>query len=228
MKTLYSVSLIALIFMTLALFQSCELPNKNVVASKGVSTNVSMYEMPDFDEIQINCASDVVYVAGSGAPTITVTAKDSTNKNVLIKVVEHKLHIGIKDGSMCDSLHIEIHGTPMLEDIELQGAVFMRVEGALTPRNLDVDCNGASTIEIKEVSCAELNIDCFGASSAKISNIVSDEVDVDCNGASTVKLNGRCQIAKYVANGASTIDVSSFQAVKVEKLDNNGTSSILK
>ena len=228
MKTFYSIGSIVLICMTLTLFHSCELPNKKIRASKGESVNVLMYEIPDFDEIQINCASDVVYVAGRGAPTITVTAKDSTSKNVIIKVVEHKLCIGIKDGTMCDSLHLEIHGTPMLEDIELHGAACMKVEGALTPRNLDIDCNGASTIEINKVSCAELNIDCVGASTAKISNIVSDEVDVDCNGASTVKVNGRCQVAKYVANGASSIDVSSFQAEKVEKLENNGASSILK
>ena len=228
MKTFYSIGSIVLICMTLTLFHSCELPNKKIRASKGESVNVLMYEIPDFDEIQINCASDVVYVAGSGAPTIIVTAKDSTSRNVIIKVVEHKLCIGIRDGTMCDSLHLEIHGAPLLEDIELQGAACMKVEGALTPRNLDIDCNGASTIEINKVSCAELNIDCFGASFVNISNIICDDIDVDCNGAATVKLNGRSQVAKYEANGASSIDASAFDAVKIEKMENNGASSILK
>ncbi len=228
MKTFYSLGSIVLFLISLTLLQSCELPNKKNRAIKGESVNELMYELPDFDEILIDCASDVVYVAGSGAPTITVTSQDSTSKNVLVKVVNHKLHISIKDGIMCDSLHLEIHGTPMLEDIELQGATYMKVDGALTPRNLDVDCNGASTIEINEVSCTELNIDCLGASFVKISNIICDEADVYCNGASSVKLNGRCQIAKYEANGASLIDVSSFDAVKVEKLENNVSSSIVK
>ena len=228
MKTFYRLGSIVLILMCLTLLHSCGLSNKKIRASEGESANVLMYEVPDFDEILINCASDVVYVAGSGASIITITAKDSTSKNVSIKVVEHKLHIGIKDGAMCDSLHVEIHGTPMLEDVELLGATKMKVVGALIPRNLDVDCNGASTIEINEVSCTELNIDCLGASFANISNIICEEVDVDCNGASKVKLNGRCQVAKYEANGASSIDVSSFESVNVEKLVNNESSSIVK
>lgn len=227
MKTMIKISYIAFLLIGFTMLQSCDLSHKKEIISQCATTNTNIIKVPDFNEININGAAEVIYITGGGAPMVTVTASDSICDNIIVHVENRKLFLGVKDDIAYDTLRIEVHGTSMLEDIELNGAASMKVCGTMNPRNLDIDCNGASAIEISEIHCTELNIDCFGASFANISNIICDEIDVDCNSASTAKLEGRCHNARYEANGASTINSSLLNAINIEKSIENGASTII-
>ena len=227
MKTIIKFPHIVFLLICITLLQSCNLSHKKEIISQCKSTNTNIIKIPDFDEIYVNGAAEVIYVTGGGAPLVIVTASDSISNNIIVHVEERKLFLEVKDDISYDTLRFEIHGTSMLENIELNGATFMRICGTMNPRNIDIDCNGASTIEIDEIHCTELNIDCFGASFANISNIICDEIDVDCNGASTAKLEGRCHNARYEANGASTINSALLNAINIEKSIENGASTII-
>lgn len=226
MKRIYNFVTLLLMIFGATIMYSC-IDNKNVSVVGNKTTN-SLISLQDFNEIQVNCAAEVVYIAGKSSPSITITCDDDIRENIIVKVVDSKLCLGIKGSKNYDSLKFEINGTAMLEDIDIAGAGLLSIDGKLNPRNLDIDCAGASKVEINGISCAELKIDCSGASNVNVGAIDCDELEVDCIGASLVIVGGRCQNAEYEANGASTIDVKNMNAVKVEKEEFFDSSKIKK
>lgn len=227
MKRITKLMVVAILSMGVSFITSCDIVVSKRNAEKSAVTQNSSIKVQDFNEIKVSNAAEVKYVAGGGAPLVVVTADEAILDNIVVKVVDHKLHLGLKGLVSYNTLKFEVYGTPMIEEIDVMGAASVEVIGALNPRNLDVECSGASKVNINGVSCAELKIDCMGASYVKIEKIDCDELDVDCSGASSVFLDGRCQTAKYKANGASTIKVSSLNAIKIEKAESNGASNIM-
>lgn len=224
-RTCNFVALLLMIFGT-SIMNSC-IDNKNVSVVDNKTSN-SLISLQDFNEIQVNCAAEIVYVAGKSSPSIIITCDDDIRKSIIVKVVDSKLCLGIKGTHNYDSLKFVINGTTKLEDIDIAGAGLLSIDGKLNPRNLDIDCAGASMVKINGISCAELKIDCSDASNVNVGAIDCDELDVDCVGASLVTVGGRCQNAKYEANGTSTIDVKNMNAVKVEKEEIFDSSMIKK
>lgn len=228
MKRRNKLLAIAILLIGVSFITSCDIVVRKGNVEKVTVTQNNSIKVRDFNEIQVSNAADVKYVAGGGAPSVVVTADDDILDKVVVKVVDHKLYLGLKGCVSYNTLKFEVHGTTMIEEIDAMGASSVEVIGELNPRNLDIDCTGASKVNINGVSCAELKIDCMGASYVKAEKIDCDELDVDCSGASKVSLDGRCQNAKYEANGASMIKASSLQTVKIEKIEANGASKIIQ
>ncbi len=227
MKYISKIVIFAMLSIGVSFITSCDIVVRKGNAENTIVSQNSSIKIQDFNEIHVSSAAEVKYVAGSASPSVVVTADDSIIENVVIKVVDHKLYLGLKGDVNYSTLKFEVHGTPMIEEIDVMGAASVDVIGVLNPRNFDIDCTGASRVNINEVSCAELKIDCLGASSVKVEKIDCDELNVECSGASLVSLDGRCQNAKYEASGASTIKASSLNAIKVEKAESNGASMII-
>lgn len=200
----------------------------DVPAQSASKTDGNTIKVRDFDEIEVGCAAEVVYVAGGGNPIVIVTTDEATQKNVTIEVRDRKLYLGVKGNAGYDNLKFEVHGTSKLDDIDVVGAVTFENKGQLNPRDLDVDCTGASTVTLNNVNCTELNIDCSGASKANVTDINCDEVELTSTGASTIIASGRCLNAEYEASGASTINVEKLNATNIRKEQSTGASTIKK
>lgn len=202
--------------------------SQSVSTEATANADFNTIKVRDFDELEVGCAAEIVYVSGGGNPVVIVTTDDETRKNVIVEVHERKLYLGIKGNNSYDKLKFEVHGTSKLDDINITGAATFENKGQLNPRDLDVDCTGASSITLKNIACTELNIDCSGASKALVSEISCDELELTSTGASSIIAAGRCLNAEYEANGASTIDVSNLKATKIKKEQSTGASTIVK
>lgn len=202
--------------------------NNPAIEDITANTDGNTIKVRDFDEIEVGCAAEVIYVSGGGNPIVIVSTDDETRKNVIIEVHERKLYLGIKGNNSYDKLKFEVHGTSKLDDINISGAATFANKGQLNPRELDVDCTGASSITLNNIACTELNIDCSGASKASATDISCDELELTSTGASSIIAAGHCLNAKYEANGASTLDVSSLKATKIRKEQSTGASTIMK
>ena len=205
---------------------SSELKQNNSNEDKN-SHKTKNIELNRFNELEVNCAAEVVYKSGE-SPSISITADDNTLNNIIADVTDNTLAISLKGNNSYDNLKIEINGPSMIEDIDLSGACSFKNIGRINPRSLDIECLGASKIALNEISCTEINIDCLEASSAIINNLECDELDIDCFGASNITISGRCIIAEYEANGASTIDVTKLNASKIAKEMITDASTIKK
>lgn len=234
MKKIVTTSFLATAIASLTILSSC---GNNKVSTPTTTTNDSTQaattatdgntiKVRDFDEIEVSCAAEVVYVAGGGNPVVIVTTDNETRKNVVVEVHERQLHLGVKGNNNYDQLKFEVHGTSKLDDIEIMGACSFTNKGQLNPRDLDIDCTGASSVTLNNISCTELNIDCSGASKANIADISCDELDLTSTGASTITVVGRCLNAEYEANGASTIDATNMRSTKIIKVQSAGASTI--
>ncbi len=234
MKKIVTTSFLATVIVGMTTLSSC---GNNKVSTPTTATNGSAQEstpasdgniikVRDFDEIEVSCAAEVVYVAGGGNPVVIVTTDNETRKNVVVEVHERQLHLGVKGNNNYDQLKFEVHGTSKLDDIEIMGACSFSNKGQLNPRDLDIDCSGASSVTINNISCTELNVDCSGASKADITDISCDELDLTSTGASTITISGRCLNAEYEANGASTIDATNMRSTKIRKMQSAGASTI--
>lgn len=201
----------------------------NTYVNDSANTNISTSEMnlPNFNEIEISCASEIIY-STEGNPSIKIISDKEIASNININTHDKKLTISLNGNNRYDCLKFEIHGTSKLEEIDLTGACSFKNNGILDPRSLDIDCTGASTIALDNISTKELNIDCLGASSVSISNINCSNLGIDCEGASSVKASGRCNNAEFEAMGASVIDVSNLKASKITKEEIVDASTLKK
>lgn len=161
--------------------------NNPAIEDITANTDGNTIKVRDFDEIEVGCAAEVIYVSGGGNPIVIVSTDDETRKNVIIEVHERKLYLGIKGNNSYDKLKFEVHGTSKLDDINISGAVTFANKGQLNPRELDVDCTGASSITLNNIACTELNIDCSGASKASATDISCDELELTSTGASSIE-----------------------------------------
>lgn len=195
-------------------------PSKDSYITKNIEIN-------KFNELEVNCAAEIIYNSGE-SPSISITTDNNTLNNLISTVNDNTLSISLKGNNSYDYLKIEINGPSILEDIDLSGACSLKNVGRINPRSLDVECLGASNIILNDVSCTEINIDCLGASSTNITGLQCDELDIECSGASNVIISGRCINAEYSADGASTIDVTKLNASKIIKEMITGASTIKK
>lgn len=184
-------------------------------------------ELSKFNEVEINCASEVEYVTNNEY-AIKITTYEKTASNLDINVHDQKLRISLTGNNNYNYLKFTIYGTSKLEDVELTSACSFRNNGDLNPRGLDIDCNGASMITLNNISTSELNIDCDGASSANINNASCNNLDIDCNGASSIVIIGQCRNAEFEANGASSIDIKQLNCSKITKEEIMGASTLKK
>ena len=182
-----------------------------------------------FDELDISVPANVIYKTENGTPSIKITTTNDILSKMSANVYDNKLIIKSTQNQFnSPKIDIEITGASRLEDINLTGACKFTNQGKLNPRELDIECVGASSITLNNVACSSLSIDCVGASKANIDNLACEELEVDCTGASNVKLSGKSNQAEYEATGASTIDVSQLKVIKTLKEEAIGASTIKK
>ena len=110
---------------------------------------------------------------------------------------------------------------PSFSEIELSGAVTMKLEGEWQLDEVSFDVSGAAKFQGNGIRAKELEIEQSGASSIR-ANIAVDKLDIEASGASKMELDALCQFEgsqlTVDISGASKVNVAElpFQKVKVD------------
>lgn len=145
---------------------------------------------------------------------VEVTVGELAQKNVEVKVVNGKLHIGFKPMSFNNYNGVATAVIPVtvLRDLDLSGA--SSFTGDLSGDDVDVDLSGASFYE-GDVTTRNFDLDLSGASTYE-GHLETEKMDVDLSGASTVKVSGNCQnTMKINLSGGSSLNAFDLDASAV-------------
>jgi hypothetical protein len=159
-----------------------------------------------FTELDV---SNAIHVTVSDQVTdVVVTVDDMAHENVVIKVVNGRLHIGFKPNTWYNGTKAVavIPATKNLRDIDLSGA--SSFTGDLNGHDVDIDLSGASYFQ-GSVEADKIDLDLSGASKAVMNGFCTEKMDIDISGAST--LNASLLETPSVfgdLSGASTADVT--------------------
>jgi len=178
----------------------------------GVPTTGNYSINAPFNELEVSHAFQVTM--SDQVTDVVVTVGDLAHKNVEVKVIDGKLHIGFKPTTFTNYNGVATAVIPVsiLNDLELSGA--SSFTGDLTGENVDIDLSGAS-IYSGNVVADEIDMDLSGASSY-MGNVITNKLSFDLSGASNVSVNGSCQnTMKIGLSGASQLNAANLNTEEV-------------
>ena len=209
------------LFLTVGILTACssnfKVGNGKTVVCKGVETTKVMDALTDFNAIVVKGAVNLDIRQAEGC-SVTVEANseafdylDFTVSDGTL-VLDTKNHVNIK----ADKYEIRV-SVPVLNSIEINGAVDGGIANYSADSKFDVVINGAGDWEMKSVSVPSLKVAVNGAANLEIKYLDTDSLSLEINGAGDAELSGRADNAKFIVNGAGSIDARELQTVSVEK-----------
>lgn len=158
--------------------------------------------------------SDAFQVTMSDQVTdVVVTVGDVAHKNVEVKVVNGKLHIGFKPNTMFyNGTATAVIPASLLYDLNLSGA--SSFTGNLEGEYVKIDLSGASIFS-GNVSAGDIDFDLSGASS--FTGIVeAEKLEFDLSGASTITVEGYSNTYMELdLSGATTLNAANLETPMV-------------
>lgn len=218
---------------------------KHIVASDKMET--IQKDCQDFKDIDIEGSINVVYIQSDKSsyklngpdnvlPLVKIEEKEKTMKASLTKPVR------FTEGK---KVTLTLYGSG-LEEIDLSGASGFKCDRMENPTGkLELDCSGASYVNLENVTVAELDFDISGASSlngsalkadiisiditgacgGKLEKLMAGRVEAEISGASSLILGGETEVADYEVSGASSLKAYGLKAA-TGKAKASGSSSI--
>ena len=217
------------VFLVVGILGACscnvKVGNGKIVVCKGAETLRVMDALTDFDAIVANGAVDLDIRQADGC-SVTVEANSEVFDYLDFTVSNGKLVLDTKDhvNIKADKYEIRICA-PVLSSITFNGAVDGEMKNYTADSSLDVVINGAGDWEMKSISVPSLTVSTNGAADLEIENLDTDTLSLEINGAGDAVLSGRADKAKFVVNGAGSIDARRLQIVTVET-SKHGVASI--
>lgn len=165
----------------------------------------TIFNLDDFDEIEVSGAFVVELSVEDGPTTVEVTIDDNLVEHLEVDVDDGRLTIGM-DGT---SFHTRTAPTAVVS----------------MPRLSEVDVHGASQLTASGVDTGEdLSVEVGGASQAAIDGRFA-KLEVEAGEASFVVLTGDAESSSLDAGGASSIDLGGLSTGAVD-VDLRGASSV--
>lgn len=197
-KTLFMLSLCALFF-------GCT-KDWGVPTTRNYPINAIYTGLEVSDAFQVTVSDQVT--------DVVVTVGDLAHKNVEVKVVNGKLHIGFKPMSFngYNGVATAVIPATLLYDLNLSGA--SSFTGNLEGYNVEIDLSGASCFK-GNVSSADIDFDLSGASSFT-GTVESEKLEFNLSGASTVTVEGNSNTYMEIdLSGASQLHAANLKTPMV-------------
>lgn len=164
-----------------------------------------------FNAIKVSHAFEVVIRQGT-THSLEITAEEDQFEDIIAKVEGDQLIIRREDNhrdywkGRRDRVRVSITFKD-LEEIDLSGASILYAEGEIKGKDLEIDCSGASKMEM-EIDFHSMEVDLSGASVIRLQGQVIRQ-EVDASGASSYKaMDLESDKAELEASGASSLRVS--------------------
>lgn len=233
-------------FLSLPLFFLVGCTNKDVALSGTITTKeVEIEDVSSLEVYNINLKSGF---SSFGAKIVCLN-DDSKKKRAVITASSDLIEkVSIKESGATLKISASSHERYLTDNCEiyLYNCVFNSInlasatqmianDGTLREDKLDIDLNGASSLEINKLSLNEIDVDLSGASSFKASKIelndasfdlsgasnvqieslIADDIELSLAGASSFKASGSVDKIEVDASGASKVDMINVSSSKV-------------
>jgi hypothetical protein len=178
-----------------------------VVGSKNIETR--QFDYSGFKRIEVSYAFKVD-VTRSDTYSVSVTMNDNIFNDLDISITGDTLRIGMKSFKhfVSTTQHAAI-SLPELDALVITGACQAVVSGFQSDGNLDLEVNGASSMEINDLKTADANIKVLGFSHLS-GSLITNNCDFEVTGASNIKLTGSAYKMQLNVIGASHAALTDF------------------
>ncbi len=194
-----------------------------------------------FNAIDIGGMANI-YITQADEYKVVIEADENLLPIIKSKMKGSTLHIyNDKNISKVTELNIYI-SMPEIKRIELSGAVELHTTNTLSGDRLELDCSGASDLELSlkydvvkldfsgacdadlEGYARELSMDISGAAEVDAYELESEDVEVDASGAASIKVFASSELRADVS-GASSVRYKGDATVSISK---SGAASVRK
>ena len=169
----------------------------------------------NFTGVESNISADV-FVKQAAAFKVTVEGQKNVLDLMKTEVKNGLLKISFEKGYSIrykTQLKISVEA-PSFERLGMSGSGNVKVEGALTGKNLKLECSGSGDFDIADLKVSSLDLDISGSGNMKIAGSV-DNADLSISGSGDVKAgNLVVKMAKCHISGSGNILCNA-----TEKLD---------
>jgi hypothetical protein len=204
MKKLIVVMLVV-VLLSSGLFSGCA---RGVVIGSG-DLETRQFNYSDFTQVDIDSAFEFE-ITQSGSYGVSVTADDNLFEYIQVSKAGDTLEVGLGTVPSLGPVTLKAEVTmPQLAGLNISGASRGTASGFSSTDSLDITVDGASSLELTEISAGDVNLDVFGASQAT-GELTAGDVDFDIDGASTVQLEGSANDIVVNADGASRVKLAGF------------------
>jgi|GEM_PF-1985688 len=159
--------------------------------------------------------SFVVHVREGAVPEVVVVARGPEHDRVRVVQTGDELRI---DGPIPDwgGIEAELYiTTHQLQSLSLEGAIQLKTSNTLRGERLDVDCSGASELELL-TECPALRVECSGACKALLKG-QSQQFDTELSGAASIDaVKLQAERAHVEMSGASQAQLRVVQKLQAE------------
>ena len=170
-------------------------------------------ELERFSSIECNFPCDIHYT--QGPQSVELNASDNIIDKIDIKVVNGVLKIGTNANKVRNTGKTRLYiSSETLKSFVGNGAVDFHSRGALNVEDFSILVNGASDIDIDNITASNIKLDVNGAAEAEIDRIDCIKLEVYIKGAGDCDLSGRAEDAFVSVSGAAKVDVSDLRASK--------------
>jgi hypothetical protein len=167
------------------------------------------FDYSDFSRVDIGSAFEFEIIQ-SGSYGISITADDNLFEYVEVSKVGDTLKVGLGTIPRLGPVTLKAEITmPQLAGLNISGASRGTAFGFSSTDSLDITVDGASSLDLAEISAGDVNSDVSGASQAT-GELTASDVDFDIDGASTVQLEGSANDIVVNADGASRVKLAGF------------------
>ena len=170
----------------------------------------------EFHALSCNLPGDILYTPGPCA--LSIYASDNVLEHVTVRNESGTLEIKSDLKSIRNAKNIKINvSSPVLEGLNVNGAVDFKAPQGITALDFVVTINGAGDLEIDGLKSGKAVITVNGAGDADIHKIDCDALTVAINGAGDAVLDGKVSgKADLSISGAGDIDATALKTGSIE------------
>ena len=208
MKKLTSLIVVAVLTTVLIIMAALLAGCREALQGSG-KLETRQYNFSDFNKVEVSSAFEFEIVQ-SDSYRVSITADDNLFEHIKVTKEGNTLEIGGRTISLQWPVTLKAAVTmPQLRGIDVSGASKGSVSSFSSTESLDIEVSGAGSLELVEMSAADVDFGISGASKV-IGDITADDVDFDVSGASTVQLEGSASDIVVDVSGASRMKLAGF------------------
>lgn len=183
-----------------------------------------------FDRVECSAYAIVTYhpTAAGDTPHATLRGNAATLRNTEAAIADGKLEIETKkdrDLHKEDMALIDIYA-PGIRRFDLEGLERLRLGKYVSALPLEINLDGAGSVEADSLHAPSLSIDLDGAGNIDVRGLQTNELRVSLDGAGHITLAGTCGGGAISLDGAGSLDVSKLRSTRTLRKEVNGAGHI--
>jgi hypothetical protein len=188
--------------------------NVNKINEQEGNVGTQNYNLSGFTRVNVRFAMDVEIVK-SDTFNVSVSGGDSSIDDINVYLEGDRLIIGYKFNliSFFTAPFSRTHAVismPVLRELQVTGAARAVIRGFDSNQDFALYVTGASHVEIRDLSAANMTWELSGASHIDGQIKLTGNADIRVSGASKIFIKGSAQDIMVDASGASHIDLKEF------------------